>query len=174
MELGGLSRLTDLLDLPCLPYNFGGPQYFDSFAQLIRVISDVSPRKLLDHLSNRVKRTLDATKPFWETLGETSRFEALVDSSSDEDSLHANFMFRNLITLHIQISLLSDVYTSIGFAHSRTAISLLHSVTGNGPIEIVPSLGAVHRALIWESILFKNALRARGIQPSASGSQDAS
>lgn len=86
-------------------------------------------------------------------------------SSTDEQELTAaNNLFRRLVTLHIRLSLLSDVYTTAGFSHGRgAAVVLLPLLTGPGSSDIIPDLGALHRAFIWEHILFKTGLAAKGV-----------
>lgn len=84
----------------------------------------------------------------------------------------ANEEFRNLVTLHIRITLLSDVFATAGYAHGRAAIGLLQTLMSNTSSQMVADLGALHRASIWENIVFHVGLNSKGIeiQPTPLGS----
>ena len=79
------------------------------------------------------------------------------------DSINANYQLRNLVTLHIRITLLSDVFATAGYAHGRAAISLLQNLMSNTSPEVIADLGTLHRVSIWENILLKKGLLAKGI-----------
>ena len=49
----------------------------------------------------------------------------LFDRAVDEDEFEANRKFRQLVTLHIRVGLLSEVFSTAGYAHSRTALGLV-------------------------------------------------
>ena len=80
--------------------------------------------------------------------------------------------FRSLVTLHIRITLLSDVFATAGQARGRSAITLLQILMNSGPSQVLHDLGALHRASIWENIIFNAGLASKGIhlQSSASAS----
>jgi E3 ubiquitin-protein ligase HUWE1 len=67
------------------------------------------------------------------------------------------------VTLHIRISLLSDVFATAGYAHGRGAIGLLQTLMGEGSPEIVGNLGDLHRVSIWENIVLKAGLASKGV-----------
>lgn len=71
------------------------------------------------------------------------------------------------MTLHIRITLLSDVFATAGYAHGRAAIGLLQTLMNNTSPEVVTDLGALHRASIWENIVFNIGLNAKGIDVQA-------
>lgn len=77
--------------------------------------------------------------------------------------MNANETFRNLVTLHIRITLLSDVFATAGYAHGRAAINLLQTLMSNMSSQVVSDLGSLHRATIWENITLKVDLAERGI-----------
>lgn len=83
---------------------------------------------------------------------------------AEEQFEESNRKFRNLITLHIRVALLSDVFSTAGYAHGRAAISILQVLMGTNAQDAVPGLGTLHRACIWESILLKAGLASRGIE----------
>jgi hypothetical protein len=53
------------------------------------------------------------------------------------------------------VILLSDIYATAGYAHGRSAGGLLQTLMGTGASEILPDLGVLHRACIWENVLLK-------------------
>lgn len=77
--------------------------------------------------------------------------------------MNANYYFRNLVTLHVRITLLSDVFATAGYAHGRAAIGLLQTLMSNTAPQVVKDLGALHRTSIWENIVLKVGLAAKGI-----------
>lgn len=82
--------------------------------------------------------------------------------------MKANYDFRRLITLYIRLTFLSDVYSTAGYTHGRSAVSFLPILSGPGSPDIIPELGALHRAFIWENIVFKTSLVDKGMHISAS------
>jgi E3 ubiquitin-protein ligase HUWE1 len=77
-----------------------------------------------------------------------------------------NVYFRNLVTLHIRVSLLSDVFTHAGYSHGRGALGLLQTLMGSSSPAIVADLGSIHGAFVWENIVLKAGLGQRGIDVS--------
>ncbi|KAJ7497325.1 hypothetical protein FB451DRAFT_1550225 [Mycena latifolia] len=165
----GLSRLGRLTSLPCIPYDFANSVASDSMVQVMRTMSEVTTGETLAHLSKLVKESLDATKSFWESVEEDSKLLPLVDITAGQE-LAANQTFRSLVTLHIRITLLSDVFATAGYAHGRAAIGLLQTFMGNTTPEVVKDLGSLHRATIWENIVLKAGLISKGIDIAATPS----
>ena len=66
--------------------------------------------------------------------------------------------------------LLSDVYSTVGFAHGRSALGLLQILMGRGAPEVLPELGALHRALVWENVQMKPAPTVASISQATSTS----
>lgn len=83
--------------------------------------------------------------------------------SAEEQLLDANLKFRKLIALHTRVTLLADVFSSATYTHGRSSLSLLSGLTGSDASDILPDIGALHRACIWENIVLKSALSARGV-----------
>ena len=72
---------------------------------------------------------------------------------------NTNALFQKLITLHIRLTLLVAAYSITGYAHARQAAHLLQSST----LEILEEMGRLHRVCIWENILLKGGLVAKGL-----------
>jgi E3 ubiquitin-protein ligase HUWE1 len=83
--------------------------------------------------------------------------------STGEQEQEANKRFRNLVTLHIRITLLSDVFATSGYAHGRSAIGLLQSLMSNMSPQVIADLGSLHRVCIWENIVLNDGLKSKGI-----------
>lgn len=79
------------------------------------------------------------------------------------DLPNQNRRFRQLVTLQTRVTLLSEVYATAGYVHGRTALAILQALMGNGSPEIVPDLGSLHRACIWENIVLKKELLSQGV-----------
>lgn len=146
----------------------------DAIVQVIRTMVEVAPVETLTHLAEKVKESLDASSDFWQATSENSKLLPFVEIqgmirllvatednnellSDEEDFTTGNNYFRNLVTLHNRLTLLSDVFATAGYAHSRNAMALLQS----NALDIIPSLGRLHRACIWENIVLKNGLAAK-------------
>ncbi|KAL0955931.1 hypothetical protein HGRIS_002119 [Hohenbuehelia grisea] len=158
----GLNRLGRLTALPCLPYDFANSVASDSMVQVMRSLTDVATGETLLYLTKLVKESLDETESFWGTVGGQSKLLPLVEVHAGQEE-EANRQFRSLVTLHIRITLLSDVFATAGYSHGRAAISLLQTLMSNTAPQIVAGLGTLHRASIAENILFKAGLTERGI-----------
>ncbi|KAI0051234.1 hypothetical protein FA95DRAFT_1602906 [Auriscalpium vulgare] len=156
----GLESLGRLTALPCIPYDFGGSVASDSMTQVIRTMFDSSPNVAMVSLAGFVKKSLEETKDFWSDLGKDSKLVGLLDLAAHSEAL-ANQTFRKLVTLHLRVILLSDIYATAGFAHGRSTSGLLQTLMGRGAPEIIPDLGAIHQACIWESVLLKKALPSK-------------
>ena len=64
--------------------------------------------------------------------------------------------------------LLSDIYATAGYAHGRSAGGLLQTLMGTGASEILPDLGVLHRACIWENVLLKAQVPEKESEPEGS------
>ena len=80
----------------------------------------------------------------------------------------ANRTFRNLVTLLVRVILLSDIYATAGYAHGRSTGGLLQTLMGTGASEILPDLGVLHKACIWENVLLKAEIPEKEAQPEGS------
>ncbi|KAK7472586.1 E3 ubiquitin-protein ligase tom1 [Stygiomarasmius scandens] len=158
----GLTRLGRLTALPCLPYDFANSVASDSMVQVMRTMTEVATSDTLLHLAELVKQSLQATEQFWRVSEPGSKLLPLVDVSK-QDEVNANNQFRHLVTLHIRITLLSDVFATAGYAHGRAAIGLLQTLMNHTSPQVVTDLGSLHRASVWENIALKVGLQAKGI-----------
>ncbi|KAF8906522.1 hypothetical protein CPB84DRAFT_1675694 [Gymnopilus junonius] len=159
----GLQQLGRLTSLPCLPYDFANSVASDSMVQVLRTMAEVATSETLLHLAQIVKESLNDTKFFWDPLEESSKLLHFVDLPAEDGTGSAQQRFRNLVILHIRITLLSDVFATAGQAQGRAAITLLQTMMNNMPSQVLVDLGALHRASIWENIVLNIGLASKGI-----------
>ncbi|KAF7981836.1 hypothetical protein HWV62_31363 [Athelia sp. TMB] len=163
----GMARIGRFTALPCIPYDYANSLASDSLVQIMRNMTDVAPNETLAFLQNLVKSSLAETQDFWGTMDDHSKLLPLLDVTEQEYE-ESNRQFRKLITLHIRVALLSDVFSTAGYAHGRAAIGILQVLMGSNAQDAVPGLGTLHRACIWEGILLKAGLASRGIETASS------
>ena len=178
----GLQRFGRLTGLPCLPYDFANSVASDSMVQVLRTMTEVATGETLLHLTEIVKESLDETRFFWESIQEPSKLLPFIDlpgrspnslracctdhsSVLASESAIANQRFRSLVTLHIRITLLSDV-----FATARTAHRLIQTLMNSTPLQVLTDLGTLHRASMWENIALNVGLSSKGIEAQVSPS----
>jgi E3 ubiquitin-protein ligase HUWE1 len=176
----GFSRLGRLTGLPCLPYDYANGVASDSMVQIMRTTVEVVTDETFTLLAKLVAESLESTQCFWEAVNDKSKLLPFVNVTSkpivcaililraqrlrvDEGYDEANQQFRNLVTLHIRTTLLSDVFATAGFAHGRASISLLQILMSSMTPQVVSNLGALHRASVWENIVLAVGLSTEGI-----------
>ncbi|QRV79604.1 E3 ubiquitin-protein ligase HUWE1 [Ceratobasidium sp. AG-Ba] len=165
----GLDRLARLYALPCLPVGYGASVAADSMVQLLRSMTEVSATQTLASLTKHVRLSLDETKPYWEEPSDQSRLAQLMNRAVQGNLDEANSEYRKLFTLHLRVNLLADIYTTVGYSHSRGGPPLIQTLTGPDSGDILPKLGALHRAFVWEHAALKSALNAQGVIQSPGG-----
>ena len=82
----------------------------------------------------------------------------------EEEDVATNQQFRNLVTLYIRITLLSDVFATVGQAQSRATVGLWQTLMNSIPRQVLADLGALHHASAWESSVLAAVLRGKGIE----------
>ncbi|KAI6119856.1 hypothetical protein EDD16DRAFT_1895336 [Pisolithus croceorrhizus] len=163
----GLDRVGRLTALPCLPYDYANSVASDSLVQVIRTMAEIGPNDTLSYLSKLVAMSLDQTEEFWKCLAPESRLASMLKLNGDQ-ALEVNQRFRSLVVLHIRVTLMADVFSTTGYAHGRSAIGLLQTLMVDPP-KVVTDLGSLHRAFVWENILFKAFITLEGIELGISG-----
>lgn len=153
--------------MPCLPYDYANSVSSDSIVQVIRTMAEIGPNEALFYLSKLVGTSLAGTEEFWKDLPPESKLAAMLEVTDDQLT-KVNQHFRNLVTLHIRVTLMADVFSTTGYAHGRSAVGLLQTLMSDPP-KVVMDLGALHRASIWENILFKAHIASKGIELGISG-----
>ncbi|KAF8525043.1 hypothetical protein BU17DRAFT_41797 [Hysterangium stoloniferum] len=170
----GLDRLGKIVTLHCIPYNYASSPASDAFVQVLRAMTEVAPTQTISKVLVQVRSSLDDTREFWETMDGNSKLLKCVDVSNEEELLEANAKFRKLTALHTRVTLLADIFSSAAHVHGRSALSLLPGLVGPEATGVLADLGGLHRACIWENIVLKGALAARGLSPGRNGQIPAS
>ncbi|KAH7888738.1 hypothetical protein F5I97DRAFT_2004510, partial [Phlebopus sp. FC_14] len=166
-NVDGLDRIGRLTALPCLPYDYANSVASDSIVQVVRTMAEIGPTDTLSYLSKLVGKSLDATEDFWKTLESQSKLAPMLECNDDQ-AVAANQRFRSLVVLHIRVTIMADVFSTTGYAHGRSALSLLQTLMAE-PARVVKDMGVLHSASIWENILFKAHITSKGIELGISG-----
>jgi E3 ubiquitin-protein ligase HUWE1 len=72
-----------------------------------------------------------------------------------EDAPEANRKFRQLVTLHLHVHLLAQVYSTAGYAHGRSTNTLLQIVSSADGTDLIADLGVLYGTFLWEAIILK-------------------
>jgi len=91
----------------------------------------------------------------------------------EDEDMKTHQQFRSLVTLHIRITLLSDVFSTAGQSQGRAATGMWQTLMNNIPRTILGDLGALHRASTWENLALNVGLSLKGIEVLASSSHPA-
>jgi E3 ubiquitin-protein ligase HUWE1 len=91
----------------------------------------------------------------------------------EDENMKIHQQFRSLVTLHIRITLLSDVFSTAGQSQGRAATGLWQTLMNSIPRPILGDLGALHRASTWENLALNVGLSSKGIEVLASSSHPA-
>lgn len=160
----GLERIGRLTGLPCLPYDFANSIASDSLVQVIRTMVEAATNETLAFLVKLVKESLVETEEFWKFGESTSTFLPLLETKDNLEEV--NQRWRSVVALNIRVAMLSDLYSTAGYSHSRGSASLLQALIGRGNPDVITGLGDLHRACVWESIVFKNGVGVKDSDPS--------
>jgi E3 ubiquitin-protein ligase HUWE1 len=152
--------LLDLLELPCSPAIMLKNGGYSSIVALFRISSEIKAAEALTAILGRTDKWLNETKWFWEPTqsddgDRKSTLAAMVHPSADEFDTQQK-RFRDLTILLSHVSLLSDVFTNLGYAHGKAATAILSVFTVKGPqAEILQRIGQVYRACLWENVTIR-------------------
>lgn len=75
----GLSRISRLLALPCLPYDFASSSHADSIVHFTRKMRTKAPNRTIKFLVDLVKASLEETKEYWADFDGKSRLLQFAD-----------------------------------------------------------------------------------------------
>ncbi|KAK7687104.1 hypothetical protein QCA50_009605 [Cerrena zonata] len=149
----GLQRIGRLTALSCIPYDFPNSIASDSIVQVIRTMVESETTTTALWLISLVNESLEETKDLREPSGKPKMQQLLDDCGGDAEK--ANERFRKLVTLHVRITLLSDIYATAGY-QGRATITLLQHIVSSDSKEILFNLGSLHRQYMWDNIRLKD------------------
>ncbi|CAG8511149.1 8932_t:CDS:10, partial [Scutellospora calospora] len=154
----GLNIILKFYALPVLPYEFGCSQASYSLSHLMRVIADVDSKRSISAIVGALNETLQGATNFLSYEGKGILSEYVDLKANDVTKIEeANNTFRTLITLHGYVGLLSDVYCTPVFSHSKSASSVIEAFIGNDN-DVLPTLGKLHRVCVWENVVLKSSV----------------
>ena len=150
----------------------------DSLVQVVRTMVEAATSETLAFLVKIVNESLKETKHLRDNESGESKLLPLVNVTGillppsvhesrltyviDRELPEGNKDLRRLITLHLRVMLLSDIYSTAGYAQGRASATLLQALTSPEAGDMLPELGSLHRSCLWENIMLKNAESANG------------
>lgn len=154
---GGVEFLLGFYSSSALPYDFAKSHAALSLSHVLRLTCESNANLLVDTIFNSVKQSLVDLENFSHASGNESFFQpylAGTKSSSDGREL-----IQRLSRLQSLVVLLSDIYAAPMVSHTRNATSFYQTFSTQGShAQILVSLGAFHRSIIWQDILLSDAL----------------
>ena len=75
----GLERLSKILALPCLPYDFGLSVGSDALVQVMRSLVEASPNATLSVFAKQVQQSVHETQQYWKHNDTSSRLFELLE-----------------------------------------------------------------------------------------------
>ncbi len=78
-----------------------------------------------------------------------------------------------MVTLHVRVMLLSDIYATVGYSQGRASATLIQALNGPEAGDLLLELGDLHRTSLWENIILKTKGSPQAPQfPATEGSPD--
>ncbi|KAK9767472.1 E3 ubiquitin-protein ligase tom1, partial [Basidiobolus ranarum] len=160
LKMGGLEILLKFYSLPTVPYDFSTSSASYSLSHLFRVMSEVDANSVVTAILSELHRSLEASSSFLKTEnsdGIIVNYLSL-DRTDVKKVDEANRVFRSLVSLHGFVGLLSDIYCTPVFSHSKNIATVIGAFTGETGSQVVSMLGELHRTCVWENIILKNTV----------------
>lgn len=160
VEKGCPEMLLDYYSLPLLPANFSVTLGSDSLAYIFRMISEVSPLPTMMAIVTKIKESIGSLLD-QDIARQKSMMVDYVDVyENEQDKIDSgNKLLRSLIQTHAYVSLLSNLCCCSVFSHGKNGVSLVTEFLNESENEnVIQLLGRLHRVMVWETLLFKEAL----------------
>ncbi|GAA6031536.1 hypothetical protein JCM8097_006506 [Rhodosporidiobolus ruineniae] len=146
----------DLLELPYCPAVMQKNGGYSSIVAIFRIASEVKAAEAITAILKRTDKWLAATTWFWDRSGEDeikheSTLSKMLNPSADEFDAQQT-RFRNLTVLLSLLSLLSDVFINLTYAHGKAATAIISTFVQPEQAEILERVGRVYRACTWENV----------------------
>ncbi|EIE81892.1 hypothetical protein RO3G_06597 [Rhizopus delemar RA 99-880] len=160
VEKGCPEMLLDYYSLPLLPANFSVTLGSDSLAYIFRMISEVSPLPTMMAIVTKIKESLGSLlDPRTETQKSILIDYVDVHENEFEKVNEGSKLLRQLIQTHAYVGLLSNLCCSSVFSHGKNGVSLATEfLSESGDRNVIQLLGQLHRIMVWENLLFKEAI----------------
>ncbi|CAG8441327.1 3125_t:CDS:10 [Ambispora gerdemannii] len=155
LKQNGLSIIIKFYSLPTLPYDFGNTPASYALSNSMRLIADVDSKSFVKCVITELNSALQNAKIFLDNEKDAVIFDYIDLNDKDPETIEAaNKTFRSLVTLYGLVGLLSDIYYTPGFSHSKSSPSVIEAFVGDN--EVLPALGKLHRVCIWENVILKS------------------
>jgi E3 ubiquitin-protein ligase HUWE1 len=160
VEEGCPEMLLNYYSLPLLPANFSVTIASDSLSYLFRMISEVSPLPTVLAIASKVKESIRFITEKTDDYQKSTLVEFVDVNATETDKVErGNHILRQMIQLHGYVGLLSNICCSSVLSHGRNGASLVTEFLSELKHEnIIQLLGHLHRAMVWENLLLKEAL----------------
>lgn len=89
VKYDGIERIGRCLQLSALPIRFSETPAADSLLQIFRTMGELNTKETLGKLAVLVRKSLDDTKDFWETMSAQSKLASFSDIPSEHPFLAA-------------------------------------------------------------------------------------
>lgn len=160
VEEGCPEMLLNYYSLPLLPANFSVTIASDSLSYLFRMISEVSPLPTVMAIASKVKESIRFITEEQRDYEKSMLIEFIDVHENETDKIErGNKMRRQLIELHGYVGLLSNICCSSVLSHGKNGASLVTEFLSESKNDnIIQLLGQLHRVMVWENLLLKDAL----------------
>lgn len=160
VEEGCAEMLLNYYSLPLLPANFSVTIASDSLSYLFRMISEVSPLPTVLAIAAKVKESIRFITDKTDDYQKSKLIEFVDVNATEVDKIErGNQWLRQMIQLHGYVGLLSNICCSSVLSHGRNGASLVTEfLSESKPENIIQLLGQLHRHMVWENLLLKEAL----------------
>jgi E3 ubiquitin-protein ligase HUWE1 len=160
VQEGCPEMLLNYFSLPLLPANFSATIASDSLSYLFRMIAEVSPLPTVLAIATKVRESLDFITQKGDDYDASTLLEFVdVDAKDTEKLERGNKVLRQMIELHGYTGLLSSICCSSVLSHGKNGASLVTEFLQDSEQDnIILLFGRLHRAMVWENLLLKEAL----------------
>ncbi|KAK6528468.1 hypothetical protein TWF281_009709 [Arthrobotrys megalospora] len=173
VKRGGFDKLIAIYFLPSLPYDFAARAVSLAMTRVMHLCGEASPGTTIPTLLGNTEKAIKDLEPLLKHESKEAFFRPLTSPPTSESEASGKQpldeaaqlvktkgtdLIKDLVTAHALTTLLSELYSQTLY-NSRTTSQLFQPVAQRTFYEtLVPSLGALHRACVWEEILLQRNL----------------
>ncbi|BFZ57287.1 E3 ubiquitin-protein ligase tom1 [Savitreella phatthalungensis] len=160
--LGLVQNLINFYNLTSLPYDFARTKAALSLSHVLRMVSEVAAKDIVEIVLNMLDNTLGSLRGLLEYNGGPDGngrgfFAPFLELDSDSEV--ANMVATNMRRLHSIAVLLSDLYAIPVFSHGRSLSTFTQYFASSETAgKLLESLGQMERQLIWQDILLSESV----------------
>ncbi|CAG8444226.1 3604_t:CDS:10 [Ambispora leptoticha] len=155
LKQNGLDIIIKFYSLPTLPFDFGNTPASYALSNSMRLIADVDSKSFVKCVISALNTTLQDAKILLDSEKDAVIFDYIDLNDKNPETIEAaNKTFRSLVTLYGLVGLLSDIYYTPGFSHTKSSPSVIEAFVADN--EVLPALGKLHRVCVWENVILKS------------------